>query len=450
MDKQKIVGLLTKSPNWLNIVILKLNQYPGLLFGKSYRTVFRHFYERKRDEEFLKFVNDVIDEVPFYARLHNGSEVRSIDEFFDTIQTIDKDTVLNDPESFIRVGADLTRADSVTTGGTSGKPMRILLPKSRFANEFGALHALWMKVGFRFDPRAVVRNSVLSKNRDFSVNPITKEFVFDGFRNDSQYYDIIFKTMRRFNIQFFHGYTSKAEQFVRHILSRGYDYSFLKAIITSSENFYDHQRKLFNELKGVEHLNFYGHTEKLLLGGWCESGGLYHFYNSYGFAELLDDEGLAVEEVGKIGELVGSTTYNTVMPLFRYRTGDYAKKGPLKCQACGFEGLSVSEILGRWNGERVFNADGSFVTTTSLNLHSDLYGFIDGLQYVQESAGELEIRVVPGSGFDSVVEERIRQDIARKLSEDSRVWVRQVPKIDRLPNGKFLLLLSHVEQAQSF
>ena len=171
------------------------------------------------------------------------------------------------------------------------------------------------------------------------------------------------------------------------------DYSFLKGIITTSENFDEYQASAFAKLCNVPHMNMYGHSEKLLLGGWCEGSKRYHFYGQYGFAELIDENGNQVTNIGDIGELVGTTLYNYGMPMIRYRTGDFAILADRSCSACGHEGLSVSKIIGRWQGQRIYNADGTFVTTTGLNLHSEHYNHIDGLQYYQKGKGELVLRV---------------------------------------------------------
>lgn len=158
---------------------------------------------------------------------------------------------------------------------------------------------------------------------------------------------------------------------------------------------------------------------------------------------MLDEHGSDVSEIGQVGEIVGSTLYNTGMPLLRYRTGDYARyAGDGRCQHCGHNGMSASHILGRWVGDRIYNGDGSYVTTTALNLHSELYGHIDGLQYVQEHPGELTVRVIPGEGYSDSVAARLRADVASKLHPATVVTVSSSEMLQRTNNGKFLLLVS--------
>lgn len=441
MNIKKIIALISLGPIWLNKLLLKLNAWPFFVFGRKYKIFFSDF-EKFSERDFIDFFNKNTLGNEFYNKRYNHSvEIKTLSQFKENVPFIDKDIVLSGID--ILVASDMSGADVCTTGGTSGKPLKIYLPKSRFANEFGALHALWSKIGYNFSIRAVVRNEKLHE-RDFLINPITKEFIFDGFRTDKAYLRIIYNVMREYQIPFYHGYTSNAERFISFILDQNLDYSFLKGVITSSENFYYHQKILFKKLVGVKHMNFFGHSEKLILGGWCEAGNCYHFYNSYGYAELIDENGADVSEDGKIGELVGSTNYNGYMPLFRYKTGDFARKAPDVCPCCGFVGLSAYEIFGRWKGDRIYNKNGSYVTTTALNLHSEIYEYIEALQYYQPEKGVLQIRVVPSSMYSQVIERELISTVSEKLDLDSVVNVVLLSEIDKTQNGKYSLLISDV------
>ncbi|MDR7098304.1 phenylacetate-CoA ligase [Lysobacter niabensis] len=420
-----------------------------MIFGPRYASRFRGYWKTDSESRLLAVVESALRDVPFYAQRYKGIRITSAADFKAAFSTIDKDVVLGDYEAFTSTAIDRSRYDECTTGGTSGKPLRLLLPRDRYVHEYAALHRMWSKVGYRFSPRAVVRNERIV-GRDFIINPILREYVFDGFRSSEEYLERIYEVMKHRNIGFYHGYTSNAHEFARFLLRRGLDHSFLKAFITTSENFYPHQKAVFDALPGVKHMNFYGHSEKLVLAEYCSASGLYHFHQQYGFCELLDEFDRDVVSIGEVGEIVGSTLYNVGMPLLRYRTGDYARyAGVGQCAHCGHQGMSATEILGRWAGDRVYNADGSYVTTTALNLHSDLYARIAGLQYVQSQPGELLVRVIPGSGYDSSVAERLRAVVAAKMASATSVSVEEVRELEKSANGKFLLSISRRDKVAS-
>ena len=422
-------------------MLLRINRSP-MIFGPKYVSRLRNYWSTDSCKLVMAVANKALVTVPYYRRQRPVARVGNIGEFKATFATIDKDVVLANFQDFIADDINFARYDLCTTGGTSGKPMKLVLPKDRYVHEFSALHNVWAQVGYQFSPRAVVRNQRL-EGRDFVVNPVLREYVFDGFRSTDEYLGRIYDVMKSRRIGFYHGYTSNAHEFARFLARERLDHSFLNAFITTSENFYAHQKAAFDALDGVRHVNFYGHSEKLVLAAYCSLSGRYHFHQQYGFCELLDEDGDDVSEVGQIGEITGSTIYNLGMPLLRYRTGDFARfAGFGKCLHCGHDGMSASEILGRWQGDRVYNLDGSYITTTALNLHSDLYARIQGLQYVQVRHGELIVRVVPGDGFNDLIAARLRADVVSKMAPNSTVIVEQVSELERSSNGKFLLLVS--------
>ena len=87
--------------------------------------------------------------------------------------------------------------DLVTTGGTTGKPLKLLLPKNRFIIEKATVHTLWKNVGFNHHSRAVLRNHKIPMNKIFNVNPITKEYLFDGFRLDDNYFQEVYRIIKQ-------------------------------------------------------------------------------------------------------------------------------------------------------------------------------------------------------------------------------------------------------------
>lgn len=438
MSKKKLIlDLITKGPNWLNIIALRLNKHPNLLFGKKYKEVKEKFYTKSSSH--INIFLHAQKNTPFYAEKYKSTKVQTNLDFSEKVEFIDKDIVTKNLDKFLSQ-QNHKNLDSCTTGGTSGKPLQLFLPKDRFVYELGALHALWGKIGFNFSTRAVIRNHRVL-DRDYIINPITKEIIFDGFRSDNEYQEVIYRTMKRLNVEFLHAYTSNAERFFNFVLNNALEYDFIKGIITSSENLYDHQTQLFSKLHDVKHMNFYGHSEKLILGGSCPKSSTYHFYDSYGKAELVDEHGKEIDKIGEIGELVGTTNYNIGMPLIRYRTGDYAIKAPQTCPYCGFQGLSVSKIMGRWFGERIYNKNNSYVSTTALNLHSKIYDHLDGIQYYHNAPGYLKILIIPGRTYSIKIEEELLQYISNKFEKDMEVEVVKVKEMKKNKNGKFLMLI---------
>ncbi len=133
------------------------------------------------------------------------------------------------------------------------------------------------------------------------------------------------------------------------------------------------------------------------------------------------------------------------MPFIRYRTGDYAEYVGDYCSACNRNLPLIRNIRGRWSGDRVYNADGTFVTTTALNLHNELYQVINGMQYLQEKKGELIILIVKSPAYTELHERALFSHFRGKLAQHTSIEIRYVDRLIRKPNGKFVHIISCID-----
>lgn len=444
--KELVFGKITALPNSLNRVLLQANRFPGLVYGSAYKN-----YRGRMDANdisaaelnlgLLTIVNHAIATVPYYHKTYRGTRIETIDEFKSTIGFVDKAVIMQNWEFFVQPGLDYKKYMMGSTGGTSGKPMQLLLPNDRHVVELGSIHNLWSAFGFNNDPRAVLRGNRVQA--PYRINPISREYIFDGFNLTDENYAVLYETMRRYDIGFLHCYPSSGYEFANYLRRESLDTSHIKAFFLGSEAVYPYQIELLKSLS-IPFSAHYGHSEKLVLAGNCPHSSYYHNVAGYGYMELIDEDENVISQEGVTGEIVGSTVNNFGFPLIRYKTGDFAEYVATECQ-CGYSGLSLKTIYGRWGG-RIYNRDGSFITTTALNLHNDLNCVVDGLQYTQNTPGILEVHIIPNQDFNPEHEERLLAHYRSKMASDAQVTIRKVGSLKRQPNGKFLLLLSKLAQ----
>lgn len=429
-------------------IIMDCNVLGSALYGTKYNSyrktrILRNFQDYHNENELLKIIKHSKINVPYYKEnLKNISSVKELQEsgFF-----IDKEIIMSNFNDFLNSSLDKSEFIKGTTGGTSGKPLQLVIPRNRWIFELATMHTLWKTTGWDYDIRAVIRNHGLPKNMIFKVNPITREIIFDGFRLNDDYFYKIYKIICKNKIAFIHAYPSAAYQFSVFIKNNNLDTSFIKAFLSGSENVYDYQTDLIENKLGIRFYNWYGHSEKLLLGGYCNQTRNYHMEPSYGFFELIDENGRNITEPGRTGQIVGTTLHNTGMPLIRYKTGDYAEYAGDYCPHCKRHLPVIKNVVGRWNGEKIYNSDGTFITTTALNLHSELYSVLEGLQYIQDKAGQLKILIIPSNDYTKEHEKKIADHFKGKFNSDMKVEISYVKEIIKQPNGKFLQLISNVK-----
>jgi phenylacetate-CoA ligase len=307
------------------------------------------------------------------------------------------------------------------------------------------MHTMWQRTGWNYHTRAVLRNHLLPENEIFRINPITREFIFNNFRLNPQYVREIHKTLIKYKISFIHAYPSAAYQFCLLCKEQGLDLGFIKSFLCGSEGIIDFQKKLIVDEMGLKLYSWYGHSEKLVLGGYCEFTDHYHIEPQYGYFELIGSDNMPIVTPGKFGEIVGTTLYNTGMPLIRYRTGDFAEYVSDHCEKCGRKMAIIKNIQGRWDKNQIYRKDGTYITTTALNLHNELYKVIDGLQYIQEYPGILRILIIKGSSFHKDHEKAFLKHYSEAMGPDSEVIIEFVESLIQQPNGKFVQLISKIK-----
>ncbi len=444
-----ILQNIHRLPNPVNLCMLALNRNPVAVFGSRYKAYCNFLCDTEQQYDplpkLLERVNYAIARVPYYRQRYGERIVKSIADFEERIAFIDKDMILANYSEFMAEGLELSDYDTGTTGGTSGKPLQLIAPRDRYVVEMATMHSLWKRAGYSFDPRAVIRNHKLADGKVFIVNPVTREIIFDGFRLEPEYFEHIYRIIRKRSIRFIHCYPSAAYEFSSFLLTKGYDTAFIKAFLSGSENIFDYQIDLIQNRLGIRFYNWYGHSEKLILAGYCGRTNIYHVEPTYGYFELIDENNRVIREPGKCGEMVGTGFHNPGMVFIRYRTGDFAEYAGDYCPSCKRHVTLLRNIRGRWSGDKLFNKDGTYLTTTALNLHNDLYAVINGMQYVQDKKGEVKIFVVKSPQYEVRHEQALYRHFRGKFKPETDIQIQYVDKLSKLPNGKFVHIISKVK-----
>tara|TARA_B110001452_G_scaffold110076_1_gene91329 strand:- start:1938 stop:3272 length:1335 start_codon:yes stop_codon:yes gene_type:complete len=426
----------------INNLILKLNYFPYLLFGKNYRKKKKLLrLNFNNNKNVLDYTNYAISNTEFYSKY---DKLYSIAEFKTNISFIDKDIVLESYNSFLNINIDFSNYVFGTTGGTSGKPMKLYIPKNRYDYELSVVHDIWERHGWNFDTRGVIRNHKLNSDEIYRIKPLTKEIIFDAFRLDEKYVKELYEVLKKYNIKYIQAYPSSAYLFCKICKDLELDISFIACFLTSSEPVLNFQRHLIENVLGLNISSFYGHSEKLIIGGDCRESKNIHFENSYGYVELVDENGNEISEVGQVGELIATGFNNYGLMMIRFKTGDFAEFVSDKCDKCDKKGLIVKNIDGHRSKNMIYKADSTFTSTTALNLHGELYNKIDGLQYVQICKEKLTIKLIKNNLFTSEDHDGFKKHFENAMGKTTRVEIEYVSNLEILPNGKFPLLISNL------
>jgi len=407
---------------------------PKWLLGKSFRANCKfvrdaQWWPAERAQEYQlsklrEILNLAYEKTRYYHRSFDSAgfhpdNLHSLQDMHH-LPTIDKQVVIDNLLDMCTKSISGKDVDYGSTGGTSGTPLHFYLNANRSSVEYAYLTTSWERIGYKLGTQmAVIRGRVVQANRKglhHKYDPILRHHYYSNFHMSSENMARYLEHITTIGPCFLHVYPSSVVTLAHFILQKGaHTPKNIRGIIAESEIVYPKQRQMVEEVFGNCYFSCYGHSEKLVLAAGCEQTNNYHVWPTYGYFELLDDDGNPVTTPGQQGEIVGTSFINTVMPFIRYRTGDIATYVGDCCKACGREHILISDIQGRWPQGGLIAKDRSIISMTALNVHDDTFKNVQDYQFYQSIPGKATLYVVPLTSLDDKEQERIVNNMNRLL-----------------------------------
>jgi phenylacetate-CoA ligase len=237
-------------------------------------------------------------------------------------------------------------------------------------------------------------------------------------------------------VRYLYGYPSAIEVMCRHMHALGRRPMLpLKGILPISEPLYPHQRNTIRAALGdVPVAHFYGLSEKALFAEeLSDREGVYAFNPLYGLAELVDEHGETITEIGREGRVVGTGFLSTGMPFIRYDTEDRARLVELPTQANG-QRLLVADLTPRRKPGFLIASDGNRLVTVDFTPESPrFFKGIDEYQFFQDAPGHCTIRYIPSADGTEQDALNIAADLQRRAQ--NRIAF-TVDKVTTLGSGR--------------
>jgi phenylacetate-CoA ligase len=355
----------------------------------------------------------------------------------------------------------------LTSGGSTGVPVGFYLQKgvSR-PKEQAFLEAMWRRAGYFDGARlAVIRGHVTSdkaNGRITSYDATRDWLMLSSYHLTAERLSEYLDAIEKFKPDLLHAYPSAALQLAEFFEKAGQTWRLpLRAVLCGSERLTVPQKRLLERVFKCRIYRWYGHSERVVLAGEGRTSELFYFWPQYGFVEFgpPEEEGLR--------EVIGTSFHNLVMPLIRYRTGDYVRlaendsKSPAQMSKSDlarpkaaddptpnaprhepeFPWPVAAEIVGRGQ-EFLVSAGGRRISMTAFNMHDGIFDDLYAVQFYQEEPGRAQFRYVPSPRFHRSRLEQIEAGIRRKLGDDFQVELREVNETEKTARGKHRWLVS--------
>jgi phenylacetate-CoA ligase len=351
-----------------------------------------------------------------------------------------KQDLLQHREELVNPEIDAKQRLYITTGGSSGVPVGFYLQRgiSR-SKEQAYLEAQWSRRGYRVGDRvAVIRGGVTSNKARgrISFYDATRDWlILSSYHLTAQRLPEYVAALNRFRPQHLHAYPSAALLLARGLEQTGLKLDFrLTSVLCGSEKLTADSQEYLERILGTRVFHWYGHSERVVLAGQGRQSDHLHFWPTYGFVEFAEPD-----ENGH-REIIGTSFHNHVMPLVRYRTGDYARfSGKPANELPGM--AEIAAVVGR-DYEFLVSATGRQISLTAINMHDRIFDSLLAVQFAQEKPGKVEFRYQPGPQWQSSRLEPIRTGLLHKLGDDFTLTLKEVPEVEKTTAGKHKWLVT--------
>lgn len=368
---------------------------------------------------------------------------------------VSKKEIKRDLASFLSTGTSSSLRLKTFTGGSITTPMMFYLHKgiSR-TKEFGYIRNFHLRAGLSEDDvvLALRGRPVLTANRPggqlWMYEPIKKELIFSSEHLEHAYMPEYVKAIRAWKPAYIQAYPSTIYPLARWLQDNpAPDVSErIKGIMLFSENVLDHHLALLKETFACPILRHYGQSERVVMAASMPDDERYFFWPQYGHFELVDAAGNQITRPGVLGEIVGTSFDNQVMPFVRYRTGDMAilgdKPHPL------LPGFPVVERIEGRRQEFIVCNDHRLMSLASMTVglaNSGALAEIYDMQYEQEKPGHFLVKVVTAKKLSAEARLQISLIIKNNTQGGCTAEVIDVSEIPRTARGKQPVLVQKIE-----
>lgn len=429
------------SPFWLQY-LFSLIPF-GIRNGKEYRE-WNKFLNKTNIEcdeyQLIKLKETVYyayNTVPFYKRLYDeaGIDLTTINTFkdFSQLPIIDKEMIKNNFEMFIS-NRDI-KMFYVTTGGTTGKPMKFYQSNNIWKKELAFVENFLTQYSYTTSKlKASFRGGDfhnLKHNVYWKWNPINKEIHFSPYHINANVIDKYVIKLNQLKPRFIHAYPSSILALIHTILKKNLKLTFtVETVLLISENYTRQQISQIKDFFKCKVLSFYGHSERLIFAPSIDD--LLEIYKPnpyYGYTELINENDSIINTNGIVGELIGTSFDNFAMPLIRYRTDD-------KTSYHNYNNREFNKIQGRWEQEFLEGINNISISLTALNVHSAEFDKVLNCQFYQNKQGHAILRVLPNIEYSKSDSTNILATLNKRAGHALKFELELVESLTLTERGK--------------
>lgn len=386
-----------------------------------YRQLFRE--AKFKPETFATFAQ--LEQVPVLTRQH----------------VKDQFTSLQDPS------ADKQSLRSVSTGGTTGSPVRLLADRASDLERKLVTDRMYALAGRRLGTSTLLIagspidaqawNSLVKRIKNYFYNVTVRS----SFNLTPESTSRLIEELASNKYEVVIAYASVFDILSANLHQRGLNLQIPK-IIPSAEPVSNIQRERWHKLLGAEVFEIYGSREmNSIAGESSDHNGLVINSDIY-HVEITDSQGRILPP-GNPGLITITSLLDRGMPLIRYQLGDIGiLSEPAGDIAPNFPRLRIThgrmlDVICCPSGKML---PGEFFP----HLLKEISDHVERFQVIQERIDRIVVRVQPRSTWIPEYVQYLQDKISKQIDEEMQIDIEVVEKIEVSASGKFRMTINRI------
>ena len=391
--------------------------------------------------ELSAMVRHAYERVPYYHDLFGSVGAKPADirtaEDLRRIPITTRATIQSlPPEAIVARGTELGACKEITTAGSSGAPLCVVLRHS----DSSFYDMVWARAalanGQKLRDRVACLKFHVPPRRWFERLGIwRKDIVSLALPAERQVDELV-----RCRPDVLRANAYQLVELAERLLRAGVGTVRPRLVFSMGSVLDEASRRLVARAFGGEVFDFYGATELGCIAWECREHDGYHINADTVFVEFVTPNGPAAP--GEMGRVVCTGLHAFGMPFIRYDLGDVAVPDERRC-ACGRGLPMMRRIVGR--ADDFFVARDGTVRSPSIIVNRvKLIPGIARFHLTQRRDRRILARIVPADGFGDAARAQVVATLQKIMADGSKVDVETVPEIPADPAMKVRCLISEL------
>jgi phenylacetate-CoA ligase len=374
--------------------------------------------------------------VPFYRRRLDAMHIHPRDirtpEDWIQLPLLHKTDLVQSHSELLATGVNPGRLALSTTGGSTGKPVKVYHDRQFPHETLGWRMFRWWNIQPGIDSAIVLRLPGRSPLMDLTNRVMwwpTRRIFLDASSMTPERIDQFLASVNKCRPALVQGYVGAVHALAERILGAGLRIHAPEAVTVTAAPLSSVQRALIERAFHAPVYDQYGCGEVFWLGAECDRRAGLHVFADSRHLEIVDESGRPCEP-GMPGKVIVTDLENYVFPLIRYEVGDRSSFEGEPCP-CGRPFPLIQPVRGRISDVLHF-PDGRIISGEYLTTLFDSFpDAVTAFQVHQGSDASIAVRAVPNrsfAGLDATLES-VRRTLQAKAGHSVPVRISLVPHI---------------------